>query len=294
MPANFAETQQGIQALQHQERADARINPSCGTILLDHGHATHKAVVFLHGITASPLQFRDLAELFHRRGYNVLIPLLPRHGYGNRLSRAHGDLRQADYIAWAEQIASLGRGLGGHLTVAGLSVSGVLAAWCAQFADRVNLAVLIAPAFGPIGIPVPAISLLSRVALHLPNYFIWWNSRERERLGPECSYPRFATHAMAESFLLGANVFASAKRNPPRTPTILSITNSRDPAVNNHATTAIMRAWRHHDTARVGEFRFGRTLGPLHDVIGPYQPNARTDTVYPIIFDLIDSAPRDL
>jgi pimeloyl-ACP methyl ester carboxylesterase len=290
----FSAARERILALQQQECADPRINPACGTILLEHGRATARAVVFLHGITASPVQFRQLGELFHERGYNVLIPRLPAHGYRDRLSREHGDLTQADYVAFAQQAITHGRGLGEHLTIAGLSVSGVLAAWSAQFADGVDAAVLIAPAFGPLGVPVPAIRFLSRVALRLPNYFIWWDPRKRERLGPECSLPRFATHAMAESFLLGCNVFTSAQQHPPRASTILSIINSRDPAVNNNATRAIMRAWRRHGNVRVGEYRFGRTLGPLHDVIAPYQPNARTDRVYPKIFELIDSAQRRL
>src|ERR1044071_3974696 len=97
--------------------------------------------------------------------------------------------------------------------------------------------------------------------------FVWWDPRKRERLGPECGYPRFGTHALAESFLLGAEVFRAAKRHAPVTRSILSITNSRDPAVNTAATRAMLRRWARHANVDVREFRFGRRLGPLHDVI---------------------------
>jgi carboxylesterase len=250
-----------------------------------------RAIVFLHGITSSPFQFQQLGELFHSHGYNVLIPRLPLHGYRDRLSGEHGRLSRADYIAFANSAVDLGRGLGEHLTVAGLSVSGVLAAWCAQHRADVDLAALIAPAFGPFGVPLILVPALSRLVSRLPNLFIWWDPRVGARLGPPCSYPRFSTHAMAECFLLGAQVHQQARRTPPAAAAILAITNRRDPAVNNDATRTLLRCWRTHGSSSVQEFQFGRELGPLHDMIGPYQPNARPDYIYPIILQQIDSIP---
>jgi carboxylesterase len=272
------------------ETADPLINPDCHSLLLDHGHATRRAVVFLHGITSSPVQFRDLGWLFHSRGYNVLVPRLPRHGYTDRLTRDQGRLDRAELVAFASQAVDLGRGLGEHLTVAGLSVSGVLAGWCAQHRPQVDLAVLIGPAFAPAGVPMALVPALARLVRAVPDIFIWWDPRRGARLGPECSYPRFSTRAMAESFLLAADVYAVAKHQPPASKAILSVTNARDPAVNNAATRAVVRRWRAHRTTVVQEYDFSPALGRLHDVIGPYQPNARVDHVYPILLDLIDSA----
>src|SRR5205085_5302535 len=110
-------------------------------ILLDHGAPTPKAIVFLHGITSSPVQFHHLGAQFHSRGYNVLIPRMPRHGYRDRLSHEHALITRADYKAYAAEAIALGRGLGEHLTVGGLSVSGVIAAWCAQTQAAVDQAV---------------------------------------------------------------------------------------------------------------------------------------------------------
>ena len=243
----------------------------------------------MHGITSSPVQFHDLGALFHARGYNVIIPRLPRHGYTDRLTRDHAKLTVAEYTAYATQTVDIARGLGDHLTVAGLSVSGVIAAWCAQTRADVDLAVPIAPVFAPHIAPLPLVPGLARVLKLLPNFFVWWDFRLRARVGHPCSYPRFATHALAESFKLGLDVYRAAKRRPPACKNILAVTNPRDPAVNNSATRAVVRRWRSHQTTSVREYAFGPELGPLHDIIGPYQPTARVEYVYPILFDLIDA-----
>ena len=287
---NFRDSVELVRRLQAREVADPLINSECHSLLFEHGDAARRAIVFLHGITSSPVQFSDLGARFHARGYNVLIPRLPRHGYRDRLSRDHARLTRTEFIDFATEAVEIGRGLGQHLTVAGLSVSGVVAAWCAQNCVDLDLAVLIAPAFAPFGVPLRLVRALSWIALRVPNVFIWWDPRQRARIGPVCSYPRFSTHSMAQSFLLGADVYSAARRKPPAAAAILAITTRRDPAVNNAATRAVVRRWRAHAAATVGEYQFGPELGPLHDIIGPYQPNARVDTVYPVVLDLIDTS----
>src|SRR5439155_14264405 len=122
--------------------------------------------------TSSPVQFRELGELFFQRGYNVFIPRMPRHGYRDRLSRDHATLTVAEFKAYASHTVATARGLGDHLTVAGLSVSGVLACWCAQRCSEVDLAVPIAPAFGPYGLPFQLVPGLVKLGKALPNLFV--------------------------------------------------------------------------------------------------------------------------
>ena len=167
-PTNFAESVDLARRLQARETADPLINSECHSVLFEHGDAARRAIVFLHGITSSPVQFRDLGARFHARGYNVLIPRMPRHGYTDRLSHDHARLTPADFVGFASEAVEIGRGLGEHLTVAGLSVSGVVAAWCAQHRVDVDLVVLIAPAFSPFGVPLLLTPALSRIALRVP------------------------------------------------------------------------------------------------------------------------------
>ncbi len=286
--SSFESSVKSARELQRYEQASPKINPACGSILLEHGQAVPRAVAFMHGITSSPVQFRDLGELFYARGYNVFIPRMPRHGYRDRLTPDHARLTVAEFKAYADRTVDVARGLGDHLTVAGLSVSGVLAAWCAQTCSDVDLAVPISPAFGPYGVPFRLVPALVRMGKVLPNLFLWWDLRRRAAVGPACSYPRFSTHAMAENFQLGLEIYQAARLQPPACQQILAVTNQRDPAVNNAATRAVLRRWRQHPSSSVREYTFGPDLGRLHDIIGPYQPNARVDYVYPILLDLID------
>jgi alpha-beta hydrolase superfamily lysophospholipase len=284
-----AESLARVQGLQANERADPRLNPSCYSVVLEHGQRMPRAIVLLHGFTSSPVQFRDLGAAFHDRGYNVLIPRMPGHGYRNRLTRDHGKLRAADYKAYASNAVESARGMGEHLSVAGLSVSGVLAAWCAQTRQDVDLAVPISPSFAPAGVPLQLVPILSRLTLRLPNLFMWWDIRKRQAVGTTCSNPRFSTHGLAEAFLFGYDeVYRAAARHAPVARSILSVTNAGDASVNNAAPRALVRRWREHSSTSIREYEF--TLHSLHDIIGPYQPNARVDYVYPILLDLVDAS----
>jgi len=60
-------------------------NPACRTRLYTHGHRTERALVLLHGFTNCPAQFDALGRQWFERGWNVLIPRYPRHGYSDRL-----------------------------------------------------------------------------------------------------------------------------------------------------------------------------------------------------------------
>src|SRR5712691_9849886 len=96
----YAESTQRIQALRAREAANPRLNPDCASIVIDHGQRARRSIVCMHGITSSPVQFRDLGALFFERGYNVVIPRLPYHGYRDRLTHAHSRLTVADYQAY--------------------------------------------------------------------------------------------------------------------------------------------------------------------------------------------------
>src|SRR3982074_1890093 len=110
--SSYADSAERIKDLHSREKQDPRLTPACYTIGYDHGHATPRAVVFLHGITSSPVQFRDLGQLFFSRGYNVLIPRMPRHGYLDRLTRDPAHLTRADLLTYAAGAVDTARALG--------------------------------------------------------------------------------------------------------------------------------------------------------------------------------------
>src|SRR5215472_9019080 len=173
------------------------VNALCHTRLYTHGRRTQRALVLLHGFTNCPQQFDALGRQFFESGWNVLIPRYPRHGYTDRLNTSISELRADHLIAVANRAAEAGMGLGERLTVAGLSLGGILTGLLGQRRADVERAVLIAPMLGLRPIPGPVLTAMSKAAQTLPNFYVWWQSAEKEKIGPPYGYPRFSTHAYA-------------------------------------------------------------------------------------------------
>ena len=88
------------------------VNPLCHTRLYSHGKRVERSLVLFHGFTNCPQQFDVLGRKFHERGWNVLIPRYPRHGYTDRLNTSIAELRVDHLLALANRAAAVGAGLG--------------------------------------------------------------------------------------------------------------------------------------------------------------------------------------
>ena len=262
------------------------VNPICGTRLYTHGHRTERALLLLHGFTNCPQQFDALGKRFHNNGWNVLIPRYPRHGYTDRLSTSISELQSDNLLAVANQSATAAAGLGDRLTVAGLSLGGVLTGHLAQTHDNVERAVLIAPMFGLKGIPGLGLSALTRLAVVLPNFFIWWDPKFKDRRGPVHGYPRFATHAYAAMFRAGTGVLKGASKARPRAREITVITNAAEPRLDNRLTYQLVEAWRRQG-AQVTTFEFPASDRLPHDMIDPANEEQNTELAYPVVIRAI-------
>src|SRR6266576_5265114 len=114
------------------------VNAVCRTRIYTHGHRTERSLLLLHGFTNCPQQFDDLGKTFHANGWNVLIPRYPRHGYSDRLNTSIAELRSDHLIALANRAAIAGAGLGERLTIAGLSLGGILTGYLAQTREGIE------------------------------------------------------------------------------------------------------------------------------------------------------------
>jgi pimeloyl-ACP methyl ester carboxylesterase len=264
------------------------VNPVCHTRIYSHGHRTERALVLLHGFTNCPQQFDVLGRRFHERGWNVLIPRYPRHGYTDRLNTSIAELRAEHLIAVANQSANAAAELGDHLTVAGLSLGGVLAGHLAQTHGRVERAVLIAPMFGLKGIPGPAYRALARLAYTLPNRFVWWDPKLKDQRGPTHGYPRFATRAYAALFQAGSGVLEAAHAAPPKARALAVITNASEPRLDNRFTYQLIEAWR-RGGATVSTYEFPASAHLPHDLIDPANEEQNTELVYPVVTRFIEN-----
>jgi len=272
-----------------QDLDGPNVNPMCHTRVYTHGRRVENALVLLHGFTNCPQQFDALGRRFFERGWNVVIPRYPRHGYTDRLNDSISELRADHLVAVANRASEVGAGLGERLTVAGLSLGGILTGLLAQTRDDVERAVPIAPMLGLRPIPAPLLAAMGAAARTLPNFYVWWNDTLKEKLGPPYGYPRFSTHAYAALFECGRMLTGLARREAPKARSIVVVTNANEPRLDNRFTYRLVESWRAHG-ANVETFEFARSDGLTHDVIDPGNAGQKTDYVYPIIARLIEGA----
>jgi len=282
----FAEALARYQAL--ARRDDETIHPRGGSVLLGHGGPTRRAVLLLHGLTASPMQCDALARNLHASGDTVLIPRLPGHGARERLTTQLRELRGAHLIDAAHEALAIARGFGGSVTVAGFSLGGLLALWLAQ-QEQVDHAVAIAPFLGVACVPHRATAALATALRRLPNAFLWWDPIRREKLMPDHGYPRYPTHAIAESLGIAVRLARLARAAPPATRRITIVENASETGVSNAAARAVAAAWRAHGADGVAVHRI-TGLPPSHDVIEPLRHGALARRALRTLLPILHSA----
>jgi len=265
----------------------ASFNPACRLQWMDHGGRTDRAILFVHGYTSCPEQFRQLGEVFFEQGYNVLIAPLPHHGLADRMTTEQERLDAKELAVYTDQMVDIAQGLGERVTIAGLSGGGVIAAWAAQRRGDLDQAVIISPGFGFYEVP----TLLTIPAMNFfriwPNYYEWWEPDKKEASLPAYAYPRYASHALAEILALGSAVKVSACREAPAAGSILVVTNANDTTVNNELTAQVVQCWQDHGAPDLRTYEFSAGLKLNHDMISPDQEGQRIDIVYPVLLDLI-------
>jgi pimeloyl-ACP methyl ester carboxylesterase len=267
-------------------RDDDRVAEESRTILLSHGGLRPRAVILLHGLTASPRQFVRFAHDLYARGYNVLVPRFPRHGYRDRMTETLAGLTDEHLRFFARQSLDAARSLGSRITIAGISAGGTLALWLAQH-QSFERAVAISPFLGVAVLPGPLTGIAMRTLLHLPNRFVWWDPIRREQQMPRHGYPRYATHALAYLYRISDDVLHEAKEYPPAVQSIKLVINGGEASVSNGAIRALASAWRRRG-APVEDVLL-RHMPPSHDIVEPERNAALAERVYPRILDAIDS-----
>ena len=284
----YAAALQRIAALRAVEGDE--YNPACRLKFMDHGWKTQRVIVFLHGYTNCPEQFRQLGELFFEQGYNVLITPQPHMGLADRMNSAHERLTSEELAAYTNGVIDIAQGLGEHVSLVGLSGGGVMSAWAAQERSDLDLAVVIAPSFGYTFIPgfltVPTLNLFHR----LPNFYQWWDPVQKLDITPDYGYPRFATRALADILRLAYWVKEAACQDAPAAEAILVITNAGDLAVDNAPTDKLVQCWREQGYQPLSTYMFDASLKLEHDLIDPSQQNQHIDIVYPQLVELITNA----
>lgn len=283
---SFQESLRRIDSLRKGDPQE--LDPAAQSIVMEHGRKVERAVVFFHGFTNSPRQFKALAEKFYDLGYNVFIPRVPYHGLKGSAAADLRKLTAEDLAVTSDEAVDIARGLGEHVTVVGLSMGGVMVGWVAQFRQDVDRAVLIAPNFGTYRVPgcflKPSINFL----LIKPKQFIWWDAQKKNTLQrPETAYFGFPSRALGEIRRLGWCVQMLGKRSAPAAASVVVVTNANDHAVSKEGIDAVVNNWKKHNAIKVRTYEFPQDLHLGHDLIDPQQTNQNIAVAYPVLMSLI-------
>lgn len=249
------------------------INPLCRSEVRVHGERTARSVLLLHGYTNCPAQFRLLASAYYDAGYNVVSVRLPGHGLSDRMTRELSDITPEDLVESADNGADIAAGLGERVSVIGLSAGGTLAAWLAAQRDDVVDATLIAPLVVPRILPSITVAPVARATNYLPDFYIWWDSEQKEALAsPPYAYPRFSLKSLGSLLTIGRYAQGNVDRTVPLERLVI-ISTEGDAAVSNEAVTALAERLR-PDARETVVFEFPAAEGYQHDLIDPGGDNA--------------------
>jgi esterase/lipase len=280
----FGSALHAIEAVVAAESADPAIDPRCSSFVLHHGRPTERALVLLHGFTNCPRQFAELAQQFFARDFNVYVPRLPRHGLLDKMTLDLGGLTVDELTTGAADSAELAAPLGTRLSVLGLSLGALLAAWLGQ-TRPIDRAAAIAPFFSVARMPLPIEPALAGGLALAPNLELWWDPRVKDRVGPAHAYPRYATHALAACLKLGERIRAIARDRPALAAQSILILNAKDPAIDNRAARDVWSLLQQRGS-RTSEFTF-ENLDVRHDIIESTTYADAGRLVYPVLLDLL-------
>jgi pimeloyl-ACP methyl ester carboxylesterase len=274
-----------VAAVEARQRAEEPIvSPGGSSIILAHGHATSRVVVFLHGLSNGPRQFLRLAQTLFAGGDNVYVPRLPHHAEKDTDAAALALTTVEELCALADESVRIAAGLGAEIVVAGLSAGGNIAAWIAQTQHAVRRTIIIAPALELARIPPPFAEPVMRLALRLPNITV----RRRPDPSRPDRDPGFATRGIAEVRRLGLIVRGMAIQSPPAVGEIAFLLNENDRTIRNQSAMDLAQVWASSDgRVDVRCYLLPRSLGLPHDIIESNNRGERTDVVYPMVAALV-------
>lgn len=267
--------------LAERDDAERRVAPFMRS-QLHRGRAGSGAYVLLHGLTASPPAWRDIAAALHARGHTVVVPRLLHHGYTNRMTRALRHLRPDALLDDVRAIIAQVAALGEPVTIVGHSLGATLAIGVGRDAPGVARIVPIAPFLGiatvPLEVHAPLLGVLDRIG----DVFLWWDPVQRERLAPAHGYPRYPLRALATGIAIADAARAIAHATAPARAIDLVI-NARESSINNRTARAPVRAWRAAGASVAIHQLIG--LGWSHDIIEPDRAPARV--ALPVLLEII-------
>ena len=286
---SYQEAVERIGAIQARESELEDLCVECGTIMMTHGEKTETVIVFFHGFTSCPDQFRKLGEAYFEREFNVYIPRQPRHGLTDRSGNPLKGLTAEELACFGTGTVDIAQGLGERVILVGLSGGGSLTTWLAQEREDVELAVPISPFLGVGFIPWQITRLVANLVLLMPDIFQWWDpvNKMDNPNSALYSYRGYWMHALFENLRLGFAAETAARKAKPAAGAILLITNANDGSVSNDMVKAFERIWKKQVEDSLRTYQFPKDLELPHDLITYDRADGNPEIVYTKLLELI-------
>ena len=118
----------------------------------------------------------------------------------------------------------------------------------------------------PRAIPELAVAPIARVARYLPDYYLWWDGEQKEKLAtPAYAYPRYSLRSLGSFLALGRDAQVDVTRTVPLE-RLLIITNANDGAVSNAPVASYEKAMS-PVTQHIDTYEFASDLAIKHDLV---------------------------
>src|SRR2546423_6805501 len=252
--AEYARAVATYDTLREHERA--LVMQDGASLMYVHGHKTARALLLIHGLTNSPRQFRELAEQFYERDYNVIVPRLPLHGLLTADVALLKTLTAEQYRDYADAAVDVARGLGDSVFVIGLSAGGNVAIWIAEHRADVTRIIVVAPAITLAWIPglldAPAMNVMTR----LPNLTI----HQKPDTSRPHAYFGVSTRALGETLRFGASLMETADGAAPAVRDLTLVVNGNDHTIDAGPALRLVGLWHTRDGAATTTHPFQRVL----------------------------------
>jgi carboxylesterase len=276
-----------------QSRDGNDVVPVCGTQFLSRGGHAAQSVLLLHGYTNAPVQFREIAAAYSEAGANVLVPRVPFHGLADPFNHELTNLTPDVLATFTAKAVAAAEGLGEKLTVVGLSLGGLLAAYAAKNFDSVATAIMIAPFMQPKAVPEWVNAPFDGAMRALPDVFNWWNPKLREaEVRGTYAYPKFSLKAVAAMIDLRRRLEREPARRTNRAELVRLVVNDHDIAVRNDVARKVTSELFTDLAQEVDVAVLEASLGLTHDVAEPNGDNRdKMDTVRTHLWPLLGLEP---
>jgi pimeloyl-ACP methyl ester carboxylesterase len=262
------------EAVIRAEGADPDVRAECRSQLLTHGARAAKAVLLLHGYTACPAQYSDLAKTYFDHGYNVFVPRAPRHGLVDQL--AHAKVTAVELVDYAAQSLNIAAGLGDDVGVVGISGGGVLATWLTEYRPgTVRHALVLSPFYRPN--PAQATGYEIKPLTVLFGF----------RIVPDrIDSNGFSYSALSQYLRIRAN-FRQRPVNDGLS-SMAVVFSDGDTFVDHRAAVDIPRQIAETNKISLTVRELGREFGLAHDIVTPDDLHGRQDELNQLYLDLYE------